>query len=182
MSNLRRWIARILMGFAVALPIAALCVYLVNPLGVGSYDPRQRLLGYGIYRVASRSMVPTVAPGQIVILHSAYYRRHAPQRGDIVVFRNSEDGDTWIKRVIGLPGETISIRDGVLLIERRELVEPYIASQNVVTDYSRVMAEQSVPEDSYFLLGDNRDNSKDARIFGATHRDDLRGKVVAVLR
>ena len=67
-------------------------------------------------------------------------------------------------------------------IDGRKLVESYVAAENVTTDYSREMASRKVPRDSYFLLGDNRDNSEDARIFGATKRVDLNGKVVSILK
>lgn len=182
MGNPKRWVARMLAGLAVAMPLAAAGVYLVNPLGARSFDPRQRILGYAPYRVPSRSMAPTIIPEQIVIMRSGYYTRHEPQRGDIVLFLNSEDGNVWIKRVVGLPGETVSIKDGVVLIDGRQLAEQYLLAENTATDYSRTMTEKKVPGDNYFLLGDTRDNSEDARIFGATHRDDLTGKVVAILK
>jgi signal peptidase I len=182
MTKLRRWIVRLLMGLMVGIPLAAACLYVANPFGARSYDPRQRILGYAPYRVPSRSMVPTVEPDRIVIMRAGYYSGHQPQRGDIVIFLNSEDGNAWIKRVVGLPGESIAIDEGVVLIDGRKLVENYLAVENVATDYSRKMPAQKVPENSYFLLGDNRDNSEDARIFGATPREDLTGKVVAILK
>ena len=127
-------------------------------------------------------MAPTVDPGQIVIMRAGYYREHPPQRGDIVIFLAPPEGHHWIKRVIGLPGENIAIDDGVVLIDGRKLTEDYLAAENVTTDYSRQMPAQKVPPDSYFLLGDNRDNSEDGRLLGATHRDDLIGKVVTILK
>lgn len=181
MTKLRRWIVRLLMGLVVAIPLGAACMYLVNPFGARSYDPRQRIIGYSPYRVPARSMAPTVDPGQIVIVRAGYYRKHQPQRGDIVVFLHEGDGNSWIKRVVGLPGESIAIGGGVVRIDGRELVEGYVAAENATTDYSREMALATVPQDSYFLLGDNRDNSEDARVFGATKREDLSGKVVSIL-
>ncbi len=181
MTKLRRWIVRLLMALAVAIPLGAIGLYVVNPFGANSYDPRQRIIGYSPYRVPARSMAPTVNPDQIVIVRAGYYRKHQPQRGDIVVFLHEGDGNTWIKRVIGLPGESIAIDDGVVRINGRELVEDYVLAENAITDYSREMALITVPQDSYLLLGDNRDNSEDARIFGVTKRDDLSGKVVTIL-
>ena len=182
MTKLRRWIVRLLIGLMVAIPLTAVCLYWVNPFGARSYDPRQRILGYAPYRVPSRSMAPTVEPGQIVIMRAGYYRKHLPQRGDIVIFLHREDGNSWIKRVIGLPGESIAIDEGTVLIDGRNLVEDYLATENLTTDYSREMSARKVPEDSYFLLGDNRDNSEDGRIMGATPRDDLTGKVTVILK
>ena len=181
MTKQRRWIVRLLIGLMVFMPLAAICLYFINPFGARSYDPRQRIIGYAPYRVPSRSMAPTVAPGRIVIMRAGYYRKHEPQRGDIVVFLHSADGNAWIKRVIGLPGESIAIEEGVVLIDGRGIDENYVAPENVGSDYSREMPAQKVPENSYFLMGDNRDNSEDGRSFGATPRDDLTGKVVVIL-
>ena len=182
MTKLRRWIVRLLIVLAVALPLIAVSVFLINPFGVKSYDPRQRIIGYSPYRVPSRDMAPTVHPGQIVMVSAGYYRKHEPQRGEIVVFLNAEDGNAWMKRVVGLPGESIAIEKGVLRIDGRELVESYVLPENATTDYSRELAMTEVPQGSYFLLGDNRDNSTDARIFGATRREDLSGRVVSTLK
>ncbi|MET0718440.1 MAG: signal peptidase I [Pseudoxanthomonas sp.] len=179
MNKLRRWTVRLLLALAVAIPLAALGMYWINPFGARSYDPRQRLLGYSPYRVPSRSMSPTIEPGQIVIASAGYYHKHSPERGDIVIFLVS-DGNSWIKRVVGLPGERIAIDHGVVRIDGHELDEDYLDPGNVVTGYSLEMPMQEVPENSYFLLGDNRDNSEDARLLGATPRDDLTGKVVAI--
>jgi signal peptidase I len=123
MTKLRRWIVRLLMALAVALPLGAIALYAVNPFGANSYDPRQRIIGYGPYRVPSRSMAPTVNPDQIVIMRAGYYSNHEPRRGDIVIFIHQQDGNHWIKRVVGLPGERIAIEDGVVRIDGRELVE-----------------------------------------------------------
>ncbi|MEO6104386.1 MAG: signal peptidase I [Pseudoxanthomonas sp.] len=182
MATLRRGIATLLMVLVVAIPLGVVGMYVANPFGARSYDPRQRVLGYSPYRVTSRSMAPTVQSDQIVIVSAGYYRSHEPRRGDLVVFLHAEDGNVWIKRVIGLPGESIAIKQGVVLVDGRELVEAYVADANAVTDYSRQMASSKVPQDSYLLSGDNRDNSEDARVFGATSRDELTGKVVSILR
>ena len=181
MTKFRRWVVRFLMVLAIAIPLGAVGFYMINPFGANSYDPRQRIIGYSPYRVPSRSMAPTVNPGQIVIVRAGYYRRHQPQRGEIVVFFHEGDGNSWIKRVVGLPGESIAIEDGVVSIDGRELVESYVVRENATTDYSREMALTKVPQDSYFILGDNRDNSEDARINGPTSGDVLVGKVVKIL-
>jgi len=182
MTKLRRWIARLLMVLAVAIPLVASAIYFVNPFDAKSYDPRQRILGYGPYRVPARSMAPTVNPDQIVIVRAGYYGSHEPQRGDIVISIQEEDGNHWIQRVVGLPGERIAIEGGVVRINGRELAEEYVAGDNVETDYSREMAVREVPQNAYFLLGDNRDNSEDARFLGATRRELLVGKVVFILK
>jgi signal peptidase I len=182
MTKLRRWFVRFLLVLAIGLPLAAIAMYIINPLGANSYDPRQRIIGYGPYRVPARSMAPTLNPDQIVLVRAGYYNNHEPQRGDIVIFINADDGNHWVKRVVGLPGESIAIKAGVVRIDGRELVEEYVAAENARTDYSREMATTKVPQDAYFLLGDNRDNSMDARMLGTTGHEHLVGKVVAILK
>lgn len=181
MTKFRRWVVRLLVVLAIGLPFAAIAIYAINPLGANSYDPRQRIIGHSPYRVAGNDMAPTLHPGQIVVMRVAFGANEEPQRGDIVIFIN-DDGNNWIKRVIGLPGERIAIADGVVRIDGRDLVEDYVAPENVNTDYSREMATTEVPQDAYFLLGDNRDNSMDARMLGATRREQLAGKVVSILK
>lgn len=182
MTKLRRWFVRFLLVLAIGLPLAAIAMYIINPLGTNSYDPRQRIIGYAPYRVPARSMAPTLNPDQIVLVRAGYYNNHEPQRGDIVIFINADDGNHWVKRVVGLPGESIAIKAGVVRIDGRKLVEEYVATENARTDYSREMMTTKVPQDAYFLLGDNRDNSMDARMLGTTGHEHLVGKVVAILK
>ena len=181
MTNLRRWIVRLLVCLMVLIPLGVIGLYLANPFGARSYDPRQRILGYSPYRVPSRSMAPTVSSDQIVIMSAGHYRKREPQRGDIVVFLASHDGNAWIKRVVGLPGEAIAIKKGELFIDGEMVDEEYVAAANEVTDYSQEMSMRKLGKDSYFLLGDNRDNSEDSRMMGTTKRDDIIGKVVVIL-
>lgn len=181
MAKLGRSVFKLMMGLVVLIPLVAASIYVINPFDTRSYDPRLRILGYGPYRIPSRSMAPTVYPDQIVIVSAVHYLDHEPQRGDIVVFLNASDGNVWIKRIVGLPGEQIEIDDGKVLINGQALVETYVSPENATTEYSRLMPLQQVPKDSYFLLGDNRDNSEDARINGPTSGDVLVGKVVKIL-
>ena len=181
MTKLRRWIVRLLMCLVVLIPLGAVGLYLVNPFGARSYDPRQRILGYSPCRVPSRAMAPTIIPGQIVIMSAGHYRKREPQRGDIVIFLAPHDGNVWIKRVVGLPGEAITIKKGELFIDGEIVDEQYVVAVNEVTEYSQEMSMRKLGKDSYFLLGDNRDNSEDARIMGATRREDIIGKVVTIL-
>ncbi|MBI2955022.1 MAG: signal peptidase I [Chloroflexi bacterium] len=99
-----------------------------------------------------------------------------PPRGDIVTFVHPTDSQkVLIKRVIGLPGEEVSIRRGTMLINGRAIDEPYVVNHD-----ARYMAPQRVPLDSVFVLGDNRPASNDSRFFGPVPRSHLLG--VAVLR
>jgi signal peptidase I len=173
-----RWIFGLSMALVAAVPLALMCVYFINPFGVHSRDPRQRITGYGPYRVAGQSMSPTLEMGQIVVVDAGYYRKHQPQRGDIVMYLISQKGQLWTHRVVGLPGETIAIENGVLLINGRRQVEAYVESAYTTSDYSWEMPAKIIPENSYFLMGDNRDNSMDSRMMGPIPRSDIAGKVV----
>lgn len=80
-----------------------------------------------------------------------------------------------------MPGEAIAINKGELFIDGEIVDEEYVAAANEVTDYSQEVPMRNLGKDSYFLLGDNRDNSEDGRMMGATKRDDIIGKVVLIL-
>jgi len=100
------------------------------------------------------------------------------KRGDIVVFYFPLDRyKSYIKRVVALPGETVEIRDGKVLINGTNLDEPYVAPEN-----NRVMSNREVikvPENSFYVLGDNRDNSSDSRTWGMLQRRFIYGRFVS---
>jgi len=146
------------------------------------------------YHMPSASMEPTLqcahpAPG----CEAAYPDRlvvqslkRAPQRGDILVFRapalarvRCAATGTYVKRLIGLPGETVSERDGVISIDGKKLVEPYIKRNRRDTV---LHGTWHIPRDRNFVLGDNRALSCDSRIWGSVPSADLIGKVVLIYR
>jgi signal peptidase I len=179
MSRLRRSIVGVLVALAVLVPSAALGMYAFNPFGARSLDPRQRILGLGLYRVPSSSMLPGLVPGQVLVTRAGHYTRHAPSRGDVVtLFVPEYEGQVWLQRIVGLPGETVGIVDGRVHIDGVPLQEPYVAEENLRTDYALTFAPVRVPEGHYFMMGDNRDNSVDSRLQPMTRREDLTGKVV----
>ena len=104
------------------------------------------------------------------------YPFHPPERGDIVVFDPPTVSEKpYIKRVIGLPGETITIKDGFVFVDGVQLNEPYI--DGAITECNRSRCDPIiVPEGSVFVLGDNRRNSSDSRIFGPIPVDNIIGK------
>ncbi len=130
-------------------------------------------------KVDGDSMNPTLSDGDSVILEKVSYRFSEPNRYDIVVFPYKwEDGSYFIKRIIGLPGETIQIKDGGVFINEQRLEDDVYCSdmiQNVV------MAKEPITlgEDEYFVLGDNRNNSRDSRYpdVGFIKKDEIVGKV-----
>jgi signal peptidase I len=182
MSRLRRSILALLVTLMVLIPAISLGMYAFNPFGARSMDPRQRILGHGLYRVPSSSMLPSLVPGHVLLTRAGYYTRHSPQRGDMVTLLVPEhEGQVWLQRIVGLPGETVGIVDGIVHIDGAALEEPYVVRENVRTDYALTFAPVRVPDGHYFMMGDNRDNSVDSRLQPMTRREDLTGKVVARL-
>jgi len=123
-------------------------------------------------RVYGQSMEPNLHTNQRLIVEKISYRFHGPRRGDIVVLKRPDsDGELLIKRVVGLPGEEISVHDGRVYIDGRPLEEPYL-SQLTRGHYGPVR----VPPLHVFVLGDNRAASNDSRVFGPVHRNQILGR------
>ena len=122
------------------------------------------------FYIPSSSMEPTLEVGDRVLVNKLSYDLHDVNRGDLVVFERPDgsagDIKDLIKRVIGLPGETVEIRDGSVLIDGRVLDEPYLADEEVLVEFAPVQ----VPEDQVFVMGDNRDDSRDSRVVRPHHR------------
>lgn len=127
--------------------------------------------------VSGESMAPNLHSGDNLIVDKLSYRFTDPERYDIIVFPYQyEEGVYYIKRIIGLPGETVLIEDGEVYIDGELLGETYGAE---VMDSSGIAGEEIVlGEDEYFVLGDNRNNSKDSRdpSVGILDGDDIVGK------
>lgn len=126
--------------------------------------------------VPTSSMENTIMAGDRVIGSRLYYLRHDPARGEIIMFDYPDDPNTlYIKRIIGLPGDHVEITDGKVYINGEVLDEPYL---DVVTEGT--WGPYDVPENSYFMLGDNRNDSADSRYWQNTYltRDGIVGKAV----
>ena len=129
------------------------------------------------FYIPSVSMEPTLKVKDRVIVNKLSYDFHEVHRGDIVVFKSppGEESSTvkdLIKRVIGLPGETVEARDGQILIDGQPLTEPYL-EDGVRTG---PMEPHKVPPGHVWVMGDNRPNSKDSRYFGAIDEDLIVGR------
>lgn len=123
--------------------------------------------------IPSGSMIPTLEPGDRVLVLKFWYSlpKLEPKRGQIVVFKYPVDPRRdFVKRVIGVPGDTVEIKNGTVFVNGAELFEPYVKNHD-----SYNMEQIAVPEDSYFCLGDNRPNSQDGRFWGFVPRKFLRG-------
>jgi len=133
---------------------------------------------YQPVRVEGTSMLPRLEDHDRLFINKFVYRISSIHRGDVVVFHYPRDPEkSYIKRVIGLPGDRISIERGRVYLNGRMLREPYVPEE--YRDL-RSMAELVVPEDSYFMMGDHRSISSDSREFGPVDRDLIYGKAVFV--
>jgi len=149
--------------------------------------------------IPSGSMIPQLAVGDRVVVSKLAYRLHDPRRGDVVVFdapNQAEPTDSppfpkrivqsvlesvglstpsteeYIKRVIALPGEQVEGRDGRVYVDGRELVEPYLPQGPTTRDFPPVM----LGDDQLWVMGDNRENSSDSRVFGPIQESTIVGR------
>jgi signal peptidase I len=148
--------------------------------------------------IPSGSMIPQLDIGDRVVVSKLAYHLHSPRRGDIVVFdapfpqphprenvvvrivrgiaqsvgAQQPSTEEYIKRVIGLPGETVEGHDGHVYVNGRRLIEPYLPRSTVTTDFTRVV----VPAGKLWVMGDNRGNSSDSRVFGPIRRRTVVGR------
>lgn len=132
--------------------------------------------------VPTGSMENTIMPGDRLIGNRLAYLKEEPERGDIVIFRYPDDEEAlYVKRVIGLPGETVDIRDGKIYIDGspEPLLEDYLKEEWTVATGTYHF---EIPEESYLMLGDNRNDSWDARYWTNTyvHKEKILGKAVVV--
>ncbi len=129
--------------------------------------------------IPSSSMEPTLEINDRLIIEKISYRFKTPQRGDVVVFSPTDTlkeqnfKDAFIKRVIGLPGETIEVKGGKVYVNGQPIREKYIEE---APEYS--YGPETVPEDQYLVLGDNRNNSYDSHYWGFVPRKNLIGRAI----
>ena len=126
-------------------------------------------------RVEGNSMEPSLHDAEFVVVNRLAYRWSEPSRGDIVVFRFPLDLQRrFIKRIIGLPGDTIRVEAGQVYVNGQLMEEPYIAAQ------PRYTGQWEVGEQEVFVLGDNRNNSSDSQNWGMLPVEDILGKAILV--
>ncbi len=135
--------------------------------GINAVSARVRVDGY--------SMNPSLENGEYILVNKLAYKLGAPSRGDIIVFSYPHDpSQDLIKRVIGLPGDTVVVENGRVLVNGLQLEEPYIASAPFYN------GTWQVDEGSLFVLGDNRNESKDSHEWGLLPMDNVIGKAVVI--
>lgn len=126
------------------------------------------------FYIPSPSMTPTLEVDDRVLVNKLSYRLHGVDRGDLVVFEGPSPAPEkdLIKRVIGLPGETVEGRDGHVLVDGRPLEEPYLPDGVVTSPFGPV----TITANHYWVMGDNRPNSNDSRVFGEIAQSRIVGK------
>lgn len=128
------------------------------------------------FKVQGTSMSPELADGERILVNKLVYRLSEIERGDVVVFWFPEDPDlSFIKRVIGLPGETVEIRSGTVFIDSKQLPEDYVSSANADR---RSLPPLTIRPGHYFVLGDNRKGSNDSRSWGLVPERYIYGRAV----
>ncbi len=131
----------------------------------------------GNYWIPSESMVPTIEVNDKVIVTNFSYWVGEPQRGDVIVFKYPNDTKKdYIKRCIGLPGETVELKDSKLYINGELVEEPYLPEGLEFDDYGPI----TVPEGNYFMCGDNRNHSADSRSWGFLPEELIIGKAQVI--
>jgi len=129
------------------------------------------------FLIPSESMMPTLQPGDRVLVSKFFYKFNEPKPGDIVVFISPTDlNKDYIKRVTAVGGEKIEVKKGQVLINGEFIEESYAVKDGDLSDYGPV----EIPKDSIFVMGDNRANSGDSRIFGPIKKKSILGRNFAI--
>jgi signal peptidase I len=147
------------------------------------------------FKIPTGSMRPTLLEGDLILVNKFIYGAKIPftglrlpalsqpKRGDVIVFIYPEDRKKdFIKRLVGLPGETVEIKEGYIYINDKPLLEPLFNQRYYYNrgDLAREGERLVVPADSFFVLGDNSASSKDSRYWGFVHRQDILGKALLI--
>lgn len=128
------------------------------------------------FQVEQYSMEPTLLPRDRVLVDKFFYRLRETRHGDVIVLRYPLNPQrNYIKRIVGLPGDTLEVKEGTLYVNGRRVAEPYI---NGVAQGN--YGPFKVPDDSVFVMGDNRNNSEDSRAFGALKKAFVVGQALLI--
>lgn len=174
-SALREWIESIVVAFLLAMVIRAFVVQ--------------------AFKIPTGSMRPTLLEGDLILVNKFIYgakvpfldlslpKLRQPKRGEVIVFIYPEDHKKdFIKRLVGLPGEVIEIKNGTIYIDGKPLVDAEFG-QRFYYNYGEFQEDGykiTVPKDSYFVLGDNSRSSKDSRYWGFVPRKNILGKAILI--
>ena len=160
---------------------AGIVVVLLLAKAVFSQAAASLLGGPGYYQIPSASMAPTLRPGETLLADTLYFSRHAPRRGEVVVFnRPQQAGVRAIMRIVALGGDRVSVLGGRAVVNGTPLKEPY-ADLGDPSFMTNTTGESTVPQDSVFVLGDNRANSVDSRLYGPVPVGSLVGRLTDIV-
>jgi signal peptidase I len=160
-------------------PVVCCSVTLAALQGLLVFAVVMRSFFVASFYIPSDSMSPTLMTGDMILVDKACYRLggEIPQRGEIVVFDNPLNRkQQYIKRVVGLPGDTVELGDGTLYINGSDYPEPYVAEPS-----HRDFGPATVPAGKYFILTDNRNQGLDSRVWGSVPLDYIKGRMKRVL-
>ena len=159
------WLGRIFdLGKIVI--ILAMVIYLVH------------LFILSVFVVSGESMEPNFHDREYLMVNKIGYSIAQPQRGNVVVFKfPGELNEKYIKRIIGLPGETVEIKNDEVYVNNQKIIESYIPRE-IKTAPLASQTKWTLKDKEYFVLGDNRDNSNDSRVWGALPKENLIGKII----
>lgn len=168
-----KWFGPTLGAFALfvaeIVQIAVLALAIILPVRYFLIQP---------FVVKGASMEPNFYDSEYLIIDELTFHFRNPERGEIVVFRPPQHTDQYyIKRVIGLPGETVEIRNGVITIYNAENPNGFALTETYISEVTEGRDRRTLGPDEYYVMGDNRDASLDSRYFGAVPRDNLVGRV-----
>jgi signal peptidase I len=136
------------------------------------------------FRVDGPSMQPGLHTDELVLVNLLTYNFSAPQRGDVIVFHppnTTETGIQYVKRIIGIPGDTVTITATAVYVDGKKLDEPYIYPLDPGASENSVTLRAVLGKDEYFVMGDNRLNSQDSRFFGAITKRSIIGKAEVIM-
>jgi signal peptidase I len=157
-----RWVVEVVVIVAAAFVLALLVQqFIVKP-----------------FAIPSPSMEPTLVEGDRVLVNRLIYHFRSPEKGDVIVFHPPDrpGSDPFIKRVVAVSGDTVAVRDGVLWVNDVAQDEPYIKEYPIVEEFP----ETRIKPGYVWVMGDNRNNSGDSRVFGPVSKEAIMGEAFAV--
>lgn len=158
----------------------ALIVVLALPLQY-AFMNRERVFGFGTYRVPSGSMLPTIAPGDFIVVDTRPQTIAALRAGDVVIATAAaHPGQTFARRIVGMPGQHVLVGDEGVTVDGVPASRAHVTGSDVMPPNWMKFADVTLGPDEFYLMGDNRGNGVDSRTEGPHRRSDLRGKITTI--